>query len=739
MSFGKFVAYFDSTRDKLPVKGITVECEQRGFIVDLKYTQVIQTKRNIDELTYTFPTDNKICVYKTHFVVGDEVIEMRLKPKEQAEEIYEEAKNSGKTAAISKHIDYGYESFTIGRVPANTEVKAIFNCAFEANLEDPKTIFVKFPLELISPSGSVTNLYGRGDNDFSFKFELNTKQTVAIESVTTNGNSTYEKIDDYSGKLTLNRIPNSAIFIRTKLTDNFDSIALKTPKATAINFAPSYQSKELQNQEFVFVIDCSGSMSGSRISKARECLEIFIRSLPVQCMFNIVRFGSRFEELWKASQPYSQNSFDEAIRYVKEMQADLGGTNILPALESVLKNKPKSIRQIFILTDGEVNYPNQTYELLEKNKTNNRCFTIGLGSGADAGFVERVASITSGKSDFVLEGDDLSMKVIPQLNMSMCSSLSKIEVHVEGSQSFQITPFPIPIVPQGGSETIYIDTASVDDGILITGNNDDEDLDYAIPTSDTWETNSVYALFAYQMIRQMELSGRCDKSKLQQLSLDSGVICTLTAYVGVSQYQEEAFYQNECAYVHADSLSYCAPMAEAKCKAKGGFFSSLFGGLFGSSSSSKSYKKYSAPEIKVGCPLPPPPPPCGAPPPRSSASPRSRASPPPPPPPPAPSASRGFDLSKLLSLQNMMGFWEDAKEVIKLTKLKEVPKVNEADGAENQQRVIATVLALALLHHEAMEKKPVWQMIETKALRWLSGVKSDVKWNEVVERIAKEL
>ncbi len=46
------------------------------------------------------------------------------------------------------------------------------------------------------------------------------------------------------------------------------------------------------NFHFIFLVDRSGSMMGSRITAANEALKIFMRSLPTDCRFSIVGFGS---------------------------------------------------------------------------------------------------------------------------------------------------------------------------------------------------------------------------------------------------------------------------------------------------------------------------------------------------------------------------------------------------------------------------------------------------------------
>jgi len=53
--------------------------------------------------------------------------------------------------------------------------------------------------------------------------------------------------------------------------------------------------------EFIFLLDRSGSMAGSRMKMAREALVFFLKSIPSQCYFNIVSFGSRYTSIFEKS------------------------------------------------------------------------------------------------------------------------------------------------------------------------------------------------------------------------------------------------------------------------------------------------------------------------------------------------------------------------------------------------------------------------------------------------------
>ena len=51
-----------------------------------------------------------------------------------------------------------------------------------------------------------------------------------------------------------------------------------------------------EEMHYIFLVDRSGSMSGSRMTKARDALLIFIRSLPADCRFSICSFGSKKDD-----------------------------------------------------------------------------------------------------------------------------------------------------------------------------------------------------------------------------------------------------------------------------------------------------------------------------------------------------------------------------------------------------------------------------------------------------------
>lgn len=116
---------------------------------------------------------------------------------------------------------------------------------------------------------------------------------------------------------------------------------------------------------FTIIVDCSGSMEDeNKIGLAREAMLLFIRSLPLNSNFNIIRFGSEYQVLFQnqsMSVAYNEETAKQAEHLSHTMQADLGGTELLAPLQYLKTNPPANdrSRQVFILTDGEVSNTNE--------------------------------------------------------------------------------------------------------------------------------------------------------------------------------------------------------------------------------------------------------------------------------------------------------------------------------------------------------------------------------------------
>ena len=151
---------------------------------------------------------------------------------------------------------------------------------------------------------------------------------------------------------------------------NYDGIMMLNTSLTVEQFPANVQDRSLHPSEFVFVVDCSGSMSGSNIQAATDTLITCIKSLPTGSYFNVIAFGSTFKHLFYTSVEYTKRTVEKAIQFANQMQASLGGTELLDPLRWIFKQSRigSLARQIFLITDGGVNNTQSVLHTVRKNR-----------------------------------------------------------------------------------------------------------------------------------------------------------------------------------------------------------------------------------------------------------------------------------------------------------------------------------------------------------------------------------
>ncbi|KAK8892617.1 von Willebrand factor A domain-containing protein 5A [Tritrichomonas musculus] len=565
MLFGSCCFLNENRMNNMNTKSIKINGVQSELLVNFEIIQTFyHSEKEAKEVSYVFPNDLKICIYDTTFVVGEKIIKPKLQSKEEAKKTYKEAVDAGRTAIFGTNVGRGMTQFQLGNVPPNIECKVILKIAFTGQVTKERSFFIKFPIDVYTPSGPAGCL-DLNESDFSFLLQCDAgKISRVISNVKNSKFDDKGKIFSISQKIE-NDQNEKAIIITFETKEKIKSSCLtciadsSNFDCCALSILPDVPSSTSTNKEFIFVIDCSGSMDGNSIKKASECLEFFIKSLPSDSYFNVIRFGSNFAKLFETSVLYDDSTQEKAVQLAIDLKADLGGTDIYSPLKSIFSEKCEhGQRQIFIMTDGEVDNAEMTIDLVYSNSNENRCFTIGIGRGCDAGLVEGIANASGGMSDFVQENDSISDKVIPQLQSSLHSSVTSLEIHVEGedNDSFEVSPFPLPPINASGSSVVYLrqkknNKNAFPNNVLITGNYNQESIeipvDETINLADVDEDEygcsfgknigkAILPLFAFSILQKLERKKNIsddEKAKAIELSIQSGVLCKYTGYVGI--------------------------------------------------------------------------------------------------------------------------------------------------------------------------------------------------------------
>ena len=386
----------------LPLKSVAVEAEVCGYSLGLKSTLKYENvSTDPVEVLFRFPLEQSHAVVSLAAVIDGRSIIAKIKDKDEAKAEYDDAIASGQTAALGEEKAGDIFSICLGNLPPNKEAEIILHLVGELPIDAegnvrfslPATLKPRYvpanssnPLEKIEGgSDQVVEAGTSGVNGFKISV-LNQRDVAEVTSPTHTlaVNRDAYTVDVMLADKTQSLASDLVILIRYEnihypkaLVEKCqgDGSEFMKHTALAINFFPEFPTDKNMRCEFIFLVDRSGSMGGSYIASARDTLLLFLKSLPEDCHFNIVGFGSRFIKLFQSgSVQYSQESLDEATRHASGMQADLGGTELLSPLRDILGEEPASglARQVFVLTDGAVGNTNACIDIVKQNVTHSR-------------------------------------------------------------------------------------------------------------------------------------------------------------------------------------------------------------------------------------------------------------------------------------------------------------------------------------------------------------------------------
>ncbi len=87
--------------------------------------------------------------------------------------------------------------------------------------------------------------------------------------------------------------------------------------AMQLTVVPKFNLPTVSGQEYIFLVDRSGSMGGDRIETAKRALVMLLRCLPSQgTRFNIFSFGRCCDSLWQKNMPYDASTLEIAVNTV---------------------------------------------------------------------------------------------------------------------------------------------------------------------------------------------------------------------------------------------------------------------------------------------------------------------------------------------------------------------------------------------------------------------------------------
>jgi len=177
-------------------------------------------------------------------------------------------------------------------------------------------------------------------------------------------------------------------------------------------------------------------MSGNAIELVRSSLLLFIQSLPKESYFQLIGFGSDFKKYNEEPVIYNKENVKNIINIINSLDADLGGTNISDPLREIYNSdnvysKINLSKNIFILTDGNVDNRDECINLIATNSYKFRIHSIGIGNYFDKILIEKCGKLGKGTSSFVENVENINSVVIDTLNKGLRPYITDIKFEFE--------------------------------------------------------------------------------------------------------------------------------------------------------------------------------------------------------------------------------------------------------------------------------------------------------------------
>ena len=526
-------------------------------VIEMKFTNETHPISNF-ELKIGQGTNNKIGLHNLKVALDDVPYLIQLRPKEEAKKLFSEMLQSDN---ISPIYGIGNDSYAVMELPQILQNQVItVSMEFEMPLSmiTENVLGLTFPLTY--PSSKNSEILSCSNFNFAIKFNFLPLRPNSISSNPagkldlTTSTYTIDHLDQNYSSISIMIDPNRPDATSSDMdhiqcpddTITLDNRSICSGKYGMVTFTPpkinNGRGEDYSGQEFIFVVDCSGSMYGEEIKLAAQCLIFFLKSLPENCYFNIVRFGSNYQPLFEKPVIYSEENVQKGIELAQNLEANLGGTNLSYPLSYIYSN-PLSVRnklrRVYILTDGCVFDPKRVINIVSNNSGTTMCNSIGIGYGVDKELVEEIGHKGNGFSDFVLSGDDMRTKVINQLEASL-NGICKVDINIEGHETVEfVPPLNIARFSPGVPATLYFKSDKEfanNPHILINADENTEPVLIEMKSfpPQTKINKTLEFLFNNETIKSMMKMGQTEeiKSKVTQLSIEYNILTDYTAIIG---------------------------------------------------------------------------------------------------------------------------------------------------------------------------------------------------------------
>lgn len=450
------------------VEPLTLERHHVSVSIDnqLAVTKIDQVFANPNdrqlEGTYFFPLADDVAVSDFVLYIDGEPVTAELLRKDEARHIYEGIVRASQDPALLEYIGRGMFQARVFPIPPKGERRIQLEYAqiLKVDAELAKYTYplrtekftphpvgsVAVSLEIESPHPLKT-IYSPS-HDIAIRREHARHASVSYEGANVPAHRDFVCYYSVSDKdvsmnlLTHRTAPDTAGYFLLLISPKYD-----------------VKKTDILEKDFIFVLDRSSSMSGTKIEQAKEALRFCIRNLNDGDRFNLISFNADVEPFSEKLVPVKDKR-QTALAFISRIDA-LGHTNINDALLTALAAEPDAARPriLIFLTDGEPTVGEREpvrilKNISEANRGQARIFVFGVGNDVNVQLLDKIAEQNGGTRQYVSPQENLEIAItsfFTKVNEPVLANLALDMGHI---QTKSLYPQRLPDLFRGSQLTV---------------------------------------------------------------------------------------------------------------------------------------------------------------------------------------------------------------------------------------------------------------------------------------------
>ncbi len=558
----------DPSTDPFPLKGTEVTANVNGTIAEIHVTQRYANEgENPINAKYVFPASTRAVVHGMTMTVGNHMVRAQIKEKEEAKEVYEEAKSEGKSASLLEEERPNVFTMNVANIMPGDEIAIELTYTELIEPEEGLYQFV-FPT-VVGPrySGLVTEEEAEEGSwmespyleegtpvDSTYDITVNLSTGVPISDLACNTHKIKVKQEqEASAVVTLadtgtfagdrdfileyrltGEAMSSGLMLYEGEKENFFQLTVQPPKR--------YDPREVPPREYIFALDVSGSMDGYALNTAKKLISDLVSHLNETDRFNVILFSDTVWTLSPTSLEAKKSNIDSALQLIEDQKGG-GGTELLSALLTAvhIPKEEDTARTVVMITDGYIYDEKEIFDHIRENLGDASYFAFGIGSSVNRYLIEGIAATGMGEDFVVTEESEASEAAKRFRTYVEAPLLTDVQVEFDGMEVYGTEPGGIPTLYASRPILLYGKWRGEPKGtVRITGKRGGEDYVEEIPVTEACiaqENEAISYLWARKRVEMLtdysSKSGDQVKKEVTSIGLKYSMVTPYTSFVAV--------------------------------------------------------------------------------------------------------------------------------------------------------------------------------------------------------------